>query len=102
MGRRNRRQRANERRRKMRTYESEPELGSVEQSELSHENSYPPSDTHIYEAQVRQMQNVHNPLEIKVDSPISNANAQNFIDHQRKVNFLHKAVLRGDWNLEVC
>ncbi|CAI9773342.1 unnamed protein product [Fraxinus pennsylvanica] len=78
----------------MRTYESEPELGSDEQSELSREDSYPPLDTNIYEAQVL---NMHNQIEIEVESPISNANAQHFNDHRRNVKSLHKAVLRGDW-----
>ncbi|CAI9773357.1 unnamed protein product [Fraxinus pennsylvanica] len=81
----------------MKTYESEPELGSNEQSEMSREDSYPPLDTNIYEAQVLQLQNLHNQIEIKVESPISNANKQHFTHHRRKVNSLHRAVLRGDW-----
>lgn len=93
MARRNRRQRANERRRKMKPYESEPEL--------SPEDSYPPSDDNIYEAQDLQQQNMHNQIEIKVESP----NAQHFNDHRRKgkVNtqklgpYLYRAAQTGDW-----
>ncbi|KAL2473953.1 uncharacterized protein Fot_49689 [Forsythia ovata] len=112
MARRNRRRRANERRRQMNTCESEPELGSDDLSELSHEDTYPALDTHIYrskplvvEGQVLQQQNMDSLVEIKVEDPISNVNSQHMIVHQRKgeVNtlrlgpFLYRAALRGDW-----
>ncbi|KAL2474103.1 Ankyrin repeat family protein [Forsythia ovata] len=112
MARRNRRRRANERRRQINTCESEPELGSDDLSELSCEDTYPPLDTHIYrsnplvvEGQVLQLQNMDSQVEIKVEDPISNVNSQHMIVHQRKgkVNtlrlghFLYRAALRGDW-----
>ncbi|KAL2474093.1 Ankyrin repeat family protein [Forsythia ovata] len=90
MARRNgRRRRANERRRQMNTCESEPELGSDDLSELSREDTYPTLDTHIYrsnplvvEGQVLQQQNMDSQVEIKVEDPISNVNAQHMIVHQ--------------------
>ncbi|CAA3011102.1 ankyrin repeat-containing At5g02620-like [Olea europaea subsp. europaea] len=95
---RNRRHRLNERRR---TYESEPELESDGESYLSSEESYHPMipmDAHIHrsdlvmvEAQAQQLKNKHNQIEITVESPISNQNAES-----QKVD-LYRAALRGDW-----
>ncbi|CAA2997752.1 uncharacterized protein LOC111374999 isoform X2 [Olea europaea var. sylvestris] len=92
---RNRRHRLNETRR---TYESEPELGSDGESDLSSEESYHPMDTHIHrsdlvmvEAQAQQQKNMHNQIEITVESPNSNQNAES-----QKVD-LYRAALRGDW-----
>ncbi|CAI9773348.1 unnamed protein product [Fraxinus pennsylvanica] len=90
MARRNRRQRANGRQRKLKTYESEPELGSDDESELSREDSL---DTHknrsnplVLEAQVQPLQNMHDQIEIKVERPIfnSNANEQRLTVHAKR------------------
>ncbi|CAA3005723.1 Hypothetical predicted protein [Olea europaea subsp. europaea] len=92
---RNRRHRLNETRR---TYELEPELGSDGESDLSSEESYHPMDTHIHrsdlvmvEAQAQQLKIMHNQIEITVESPNSNQNAES-----QKVD-LYRAALRGDW-----
>lgn len=75
----------------MRTNESESEIVSDEQSR---ENPYPPSDTDVDEAEARgrQMQNMHNLSEIKVEVPISNARAPEIIEPEiidRRSEFLN-------------
>ncbi|CAA2955492.1 ankyrin repeat-containing At5g02620-like [Olea europaea subsp. europaea] len=87
---------ANERRRrKMRDYDSEPELESDnEESKLSHDDTCPPSDTQNYHS---------NSLEVKIESPISNEKARLIDQTSGKVN--HQllgpiyclAALRGKW-----
>ncbi|XP_022853555.1 uncharacterized protein LOC111375000 isoform X2 [Olea europaea var. sylvestris] len=82
MARRNGRQRAYEieRRRKMKTYESEPQLGSDDESDLSREDSCLPMDAKdcpayldVVEAQIQQLKNMHYQIEITVESPIFNS-----------------------------
>ncbi|CAA3011106.1 ankyrin repeat-containing At5g02620-like [Olea europaea subsp. europaea] len=99
---RNRKRRADGRKRKMITYESEPQLGSDDMSDLSRDDSYPPTDTHIprsdlvvVEAQIQQLKNIQNEIEIKVELPISNSNsAQHLVASQ---TLLYRAALKGDW-----
>ncbi|CAI9773365.1 unnamed protein product [Fraxinus pennsylvanica] len=45
---------------------------------------------------LRHLQNMDNQIEISVQSPNTNANTHQ-ADHQRRVNTLHKAALKGDW-----